>query len=145
MRVWDSDPVTLTQPRSTVRRLWPLVADLACVLVLALGGKNAHDADEPTWILLTIAWPFALAAGVAHLLLTLRERSPLRTWPEGAFVLAVTYALGMALRGISGRGLAPGFLVVTAIVLAGTMLGWRAVQRLVSQQRLQQRREQPER
>jgi hypothetical protein len=41
----------------------------------------------------------------------------------------------MLLRGLSGRGLAPGFLVVAAVFLAVTMLGWRVVVGLVVRRR----------
>lgn len=108
-------------------RALTLVADLACVLALALGGRNTHDADESVWIVLVIAWPFALAAGLAHAALTALGRPTRRAWPEGAVVVVVTYAAGMALRALSGRGLAPGFLVVALLFLALSMLGWRAL------------------
>ncbi|MDO9495577.1 MAG: DUF3054 domain-containing protein [Nocardioides sp.] len=124
----------MKEPR-TGRWLWPLLADLACVLALAVGGKGTHDADESAWVVLVIAWPFALAAGLAHIGSTLAGRPTRRVWPEGAIVLAVTYVLGMGLRAASGRGLAPAFLVVAAIFLTVTMLGWRvAVQMRVRHQ-----------
>lgn len=124
-----------TRSRPPGRRLWPLLADLLCVLALAAGGRNTHDADGPAWVVLTIAWPFAAAAGVAHVLLAARGRRPQRVWPEGAVVVAVTYALGMLLRALSGRGLAPGFLVVAALFLVLTMLGWRGVVLLAARRR----------
>lgn len=111
----------------TARRLWPLLADLVCVLALALGGKNTHDGSDAWWVVLVIAWPFALAAIVAHLGLLSRGWSAARVWPSGVAVVAATYVLGMALRALSGRGLAPGFLVVAFLFLAATMLGWRLV------------------
>lgn len=111
----------------TSRRLWPLLADLVCVLALALGGKNTHDGSDAWWVVLVIAWPFALAAVVAHGVLAWRAWSPRLVWPAGVVVLATTYVLGMALRAASGRGLAPGFLVVAFLFLAATMLGWRLV------------------
>lgn len=114
----------MKEPR-TSRWLWPLLADLACVLALAVGGKGTHDADDPAWVVLAIAWPFALAATLSHAGLAWRRWQPRRVWPEGAIVLVATYGLGMFLRALSGRGLAPGFLVVAAIFLAVTMLGWR--------------------
>lgn len=113
----------------------PLAADLLCVLALALGGRSSHEPGESGWIVLTIAWPFALAAGVAHLVLALRGRPPQRLWPEGVAVIAVAYALGMLLRALSGRGLAPGFLVVAALFLTATMLGWRVVALLAARRR----------
>ena len=117
------------------RRLWPLLADLVCVLALALGGKSSHEPGESDWVLLTIAWPFALAAVLAHLFLAWRDRPTTRLWPVGATVVAVTYVLGMLLRALSGRGLAPGFLVVAFLFLTVTMLGWRAVAHLVTRSR----------
>jgi hypothetical protein len=101
-----------------------------CVLALAAGGKSSHDAGDSDWVMVAIMWPFALACGLAHAWLSSRGRPTRRVWPEGAMVLAVTYALGMLLRAISGRGLASGFLVVAGGFLAVTMLGWRVVVQL---------------
>lgn len=86
-------------------------------------------------MLVVIAWPFALAAGLAHLALTMSGRRTTRAWPEGAIVLAITYALGMVLRGLAGRGLDPAFLVVAAVFLAVTMLGWRGAVHLATRDR----------
>ena len=116
----------------TPRRLWPLLADLVCVLALALGGKNTHDGSDSSWVVLVIAWPFAVAALVAHGVLVWRSWPASRIWPAGVLALAVTYVLGMGLRAASGRGLAPGFLVVAFLFLAATMLGWRLVAALTS-------------
>ncbi len=110
----------------------PLIADLACVLALAIGGKSSHDASESDWVVLAIVWPYAVAAGLAHAWLASRGRQTRQVWPEGAIVLALTYVLGMVLRVISGRGVAPGFLIVAAIFLAATMLGWRVVVQLAT-------------
>jgi hypothetical protein len=127
--------VTPTKPRPASRWLWPLVADLVCVLALAVGGKNSHDANGSDWVVHAIVWPFASAAGLAHLWLVWRGQQTRQAWPEGAVVLAVTYVLGMILRAVSGRGLAPGFLVVAGVFLALTMLGWRGVARLAARVR----------
>ncbi len=113
----------------------PVIADLICVLALALGGKSSHEPGDSDWVVLTIVWPFAAAVLLAHLLLVWRHRPARRPWPEGVVVLAVTYAAGMVLRGLSGRGLAPGFLVVAALFLALTMLGWRLAALLVVRRR----------
>lgn len=121
----------MTSTRPALRRLGPPAADLLCVLALALGGRNTHDADESAWVVLVIAWPFALAAVVAHVGLAAIGRPATRVWPGGVAVVAVTYAGGMALRALSGRGLAPGFLVVALLFLVVTMLGWRLVLLLV--------------
>ena len=135
MSACDPERVAQTELRPTVRWLGPMVADLVCVLALAVGGKSSHEASDSDWVVLAIVWPFALAAGSAHAWLASRGRRTCRVWPEGATVLAVTYVLGMLLRAISGRGLAPGFLVVAGIFLALTMLGWRGAVRLATRLR----------
>jgi len=113
--------------RALLARLLPLVADLACVLALAAGGKSSHEAGDSDWVVLVIAWPFAMAAAFAHVGLIARGRDTRAVWPAGGTVLAVTYVLGMVLRVLAGRGIAVGFLVVAAVFLAVTMLGWRAI------------------
>ena len=76
-----------------------------------------------------------MAAVLANAVLTWLGRPTRRVWPEGVVVLAVTYVLGMVLRAVSGRGLAPGFLVVAGVFLAVTMLGWRGVVLLATRRR----------
>lgn len=109
----------------TRARFLPLVADLACVLAFAFGGKSSHEARDSDWIVFVIAWPFALAVLVAHLVLRRRDTTPASVWPGGGIVVGVTFVLGMILRVISGRGIAFGFLAVAMVFLAVTMLGWR--------------------
>ncbi|PWN01064.1 DUF3054 domain-containing protein [Nocardioides silvaticus] len=126
------DPVSTSGQRPPGRWWWPVLADLLCVLALAVGGRRAHEPGEAVSVLLTIGWPFAVAAVLAHALLLLAGRPTGRLWPEGGAVLLATYVVGMALRGLSGRGLAPAFLLVALGFLALTMLGWRGVRRMTS-------------
>lgn len=105
------------------------------MLALAVGGQRSHEPGDSGWVVLAIVWPFALAAGLAHVWLALRGRRPRQLWPEGVLVLAVTYGLGMLLRAVSGRGLAPEFLVVAGVFLSLTMLGWRGVVDLATRHR----------
>lgn len=121
-------------PRPALR-LAALLADLACVLVFALGGRSTHDSGDSGWVVLAIAWPFALALVAAHGVLLLRGRDGSRPWPEGAVVVGLTYVVGMALRVASGRGVSAGFPVVAALFLLATMLGWRGVVSLVRRSR----------
>lgn len=105
------------------------------MLALAVGGKSSHEAGDSDWVVLAIVWPFAVAAVLAHGWLLSRRRDARRVWPEAALVLAATYVVGMALRALSGRGLAPGFLVVAAIFLIVTMLGCRGAVALAARVR----------
>ncbi|HET8603605.1 MAG TPA: DUF3054 domain-containing protein [Marmoricola sp.] len=119
--------MTLRRSRPALRSLLPLLADVACLAAFALAGKTSHEAGASDWVVLAIAWPYVLSASLAHVWFSLRGGSPQRVWPEGTLVVAVTYVLGMALRVASGRGIAVAFLVVAALFLSLTMLGWRAV------------------
>ena len=123
----------MTSP--SARLLAPLLADLVCVVVFAAAGKSSHEASDSSWVILAIVWPFAVAVVVAHALLLWRGGRVSRVWPEGTVVLAVTYVLGMALRVLSGRGIAVAFLIVAALFLTFTMLGWRGVVRLSGSRR----------
>ena len=69
---------------------------------------------------------------LAHAVLLARGREPSRVWPDGVVVLATTYVVGMLLRALSGRGMAPGFLVVAGLFLLLTTLGWRVVLQVVA-------------
>ena len=71
-------------------------------------------------------WPFAVGALLGHLAIR-GWRAPFRIWPHGLFVWAITLATGMAVRTLFGAGTEVSFLIVTAIVLAVGMLGWRAI------------------
>jgi hypothetical protein len=127
--------VTTKARGATAAWLPAFVADLVCVLVFAMAGKSSHEASRSEWVVLAIVWPFALSVVLAYAGLLARKRLLARVWPEGVCVVAVTYVLGMALRAISGRGIAGGFLVVAVLFLALSMLGWRLVWRLITRRR----------
>ena len=102
------------------------------MVALAAGGKSSHEAGDSDWVVLVIVWPFAVAVLLAHAVLLARGREPSRVWPDGVVVLATTYVVGMLLRALSGRGMAPGFLVVAGLFLLLTTLGWRVVLQVVA-------------
>lgn len=106
--------------------VWPAVAaDAACVLIFAVVGIASHDGSLLA-ALGRVVWPFALAAALGWAL-TRAWRDPARLWPTGVVVWLVTVLGGLALRGVSGQGLAWTFALVTTLFLALTMLGWRGV------------------
>lgn len=127
--------VSRTAPGPARGWLPPLILDLVCVLVFAVAGKGSHEAGRSEWVVLAIVWPFAVSVLVAHGGLLARGRGSREVLPAGVLVLGVTYVLGMVLRVLSGRGIAVGFLVVAALFLALTMLGWRAVYRVATRRR----------
>ena len=106
-------------------------ADVLCVLVFVLVGKVDHETGTAVAAVAVTAWPF-LGGLVLGWVVTLAWRTPVRIWPSGVFVWAVTVAGGMVLRLLSGEGTPTSFVVVTASFLAATVLGWRAIARTIS-------------
>jgi hypothetical protein len=101
------------------------VADAVAVLVFTVVGITSHDGSLVA-ALGRVVWPFALAAAIGWAVAR-AWRDPARVWPTGVLIWAVTVLGGLALRGLSGGGLAWSFALVTAIFLAITMLGWRGL------------------
>jgi len=113
----------VTRPSSAVARA--LAADLACVAVFVLVGRRSHHDDAGLAGFGRVVWPFAAAAVVATVIAVAIR---LRPWGAALLVWLGTVAGGMALRiGVQGREWKPGFVIVTTLFLALTMLGWRLV------------------
>jgi peptidoglycan/LPS O-acetylase OafA/YrhL len=103
-----------------------LAVDVALVVVFVLIGRRSHEESGALLGLARTAWPF-LAGLAAGWLAARAWRRPLRLWPEAVVVWLATVALGMVLRVVSGQGTAFSFVVVTLVVLAVFLLGWRAL------------------
>jgi hypothetical protein len=116
-----------------VNRVWvrALAFDVALVVVFVLIGRRSHEESGALLGLARTAWPF-LAGLAAGWLVARAWRRPLQLWPGGVVVWLVTVALGMVLRVVSGQGTAFSFVVVTLVVLAVFLLGWRALLRVLS-------------
>ncbi|NGN92865.1 DUF3054 domain-containing protein [Nocardioides sp. KC13] len=99
-------------------------ADVFFVLLFAYAGRQSHDSG-PALVVLRIAWPFLVGLVVAWAVVAGRRWSAVRTWPAGVVVWLGTYVIGMMLRGLTGEGLAPAFLVVSILFLGLTLIGWR--------------------
>lgn len=98
--------------------------DLAGVLVFTIIGMISHG--TPAGEFLLTAWPFVLGLAIAWALPGVRSL-PLIIWPTGVIVWAVTTVVGLALRAITGGGVSGAFPVVTAVVLAVLIVGWRVI------------------
>lgn len=125
---------SVAPPRSIGASLWPLPIDALCILVFAIAGNDAHDSGAVATVL-RIAWPFWTGLALTWVILLRLRRRPQLIWPAGVCVVAGTYLVGMALRGLTGHGLAPAFLIVAAIFLTLTLVGWRAVAALLRHRR----------
>lgn len=104
--------------------------DLLCVVAFVVIGRAEHHASSVVSEVAATAWPFAAALLVGWLVCR-AWRSPARIVPTGLVVWPVTVAGGMLLRVLGGGTTQLSFIVVTALFLGATLLGWRAVAALV--------------
>jgi hypothetical protein len=104
--------------------------DLVAVLVFVVIGRSVHAHGLALPGIVSTAWPFVsgLVVGWCALVVFGRDEMSSR---GGAMVTVSTVALGMALRVISGQGIAPAFVLVALAFFSATMLGWRLLRRLV--------------
>lgn len=121
------------------RRLpvFALIIDVVLVVVFAAIGRATHDGDVLGPFgsgLATTAWPFVVALLVGWLA-TRAWRRPVAVVKTGLPVWAITVALGMVLRALSGQGVAVAFVIVATITLALLLLGWRGISRLAMRSR----------
>jgi hypothetical protein len=115
-----------------------LAADVICLLVFAIVGRSSHGESTSLVGVLHTAWPF-LVGGLAGSVLARLWSDPY-AFRGGTLVWLGALVLGMALRAVTGAGVVLSFVVVTAVVLAVLLLGWRGVVALVSRGRLRRTR-----
>ncbi len=102
-----------------------IVIDLVLVVVFAVVGRASHGETLSLSGVVVTGWPFLVACLIGSVLACLVLR--LGWLREGLLVWAITVVVGMLLRGISGAGMAIGFLIVATLVLAAFLIGWRMV------------------
>lgn len=106
-----------------------ILADALLIIAFAAIGRLSHG--EGLGGLAQTSWPF-LAGGLVGWLVSLGWRRPGRIIPTGAAVWLCTVVVGMALRAVSGQGVAVSFVIVTLIVTGLFLVGSRAVVGLVT-------------
>lgn len=104
--------------------------DTVLVLVFVLIGRRSHEEGFSILGSLTTAWPFIVGLVVGWLV-SRAWRAPLSLGRAALPVWASTVVVGVALRALSGQGVAVSFVIVTLIVLALFLIGWRALATLV--------------
>ena len=104
------------------------IVDVVLVAAFVLIGRASHN--EGLLGALVTLWPFL--AGLAIGWIGARAwRAPLSLRWTGLTIWAVTVIIGMLLRGVSAQGVQLGFVIVTTVVLAIFLLGWRGIAQLV--------------
>ena len=111
-----------------VSALLAAIVDAVLVGTFVLIGRASHN-EGPLGTLVTL-WPFL--AGLAIGWTGARAwRTPFRLRWTGLTIWAATVIVGMLLRGMSGQGVHLGFVIVTTVVLAIFLLGWRGIAQFV--------------
>lgn len=114
-----------SKPRAGLAAL----ADVICVLAFCAVGRRSHAEGVTATGVAETAWPFLTGTAVGWLLAR-GWRRPTNPAPTGVIVWIATVTVGMALRKLSGQGVAVSFVVVAATVTAVLLLGWRLLARL---------------
>jgi peptidoglycan/LPS O-acetylase OafA/YrhL len=109
-----------------MRSVAAVVLDLCCVMAFVLIGRTSHSEGETVAGIATTAWPF-LAGLLIGWVATRGWRRPSALARTGLGVWLLTVAAGMALRAVSGQGVAATFVLVALVFLGLFILGWRAV------------------
>lgn len=111
------------------------LVDLVLVLVFAAIGRASHaEGLDPAGVART-AGPFVVGWLVGWVLVALvpATRYRPRSLLAGALVWVAVVVVGMLLRhGVVGDGVQTSFVVVTTVVVAVFLLGWRALAALVA-------------
>ena len=100
------------------------LADLLSVLAFVLIGLAAHGRAITVIEVLTVLLPFVLGLVLGWGWLRVWRR-PLDPVPTGVWLWVFTVGVGLLLRWGTFQGNAPGFVIVTAIVLFVLLVGWR--------------------
>lgn len=109
-----------------MRSVTAVVLDVCCVTAFVMIGRASHSEGETIAGIATTAWPF-LSGLLIGWAVTRGWRRPAALVGTGLGVWLVTVAAGMALRTVSGQGIAVTFVLVALVFLGLVMLGWRAV------------------
>ncbi|HHU38778.1 MAG TPA: DUF3054 domain-containing protein [Propionibacterium sp.] len=120
-------------------RIAAIVADLVLVVVFVIIGRASHAEALDFEGIQRTALPFLAGTLMAWIGFLLKRHSGL-TLVNGVFVWAMTTVLGILFRLLLGDTAEVGFVVVTALVLAAFLIGWRAVLWLVRRKQPQAQR-----
>ncbi|UCR88738.1 DUF3054 domain-containing protein [Mycetocola spongiae] len=108
--------------------------DALLIIIFVMIGRRSHEENGDFLAVLNTAWPF-LAAAALGWVVTLAWRNPIALRWTGPLIWLSTVVVGLPLRVLAGGNAPIGFIIVTAVVLAVFLIGWRALALLVIHRR----------
>ena len=104
-----------------------VAADLICVAVFVIIGRISHDEGLSASGLVRTGWPFVVGVVGGYIGIAL-TRWPALSHAGAAVITVKTLVIGLVLRyGVARDDTPFAFVVVTVLVLALFMFGWRAL------------------
>ena len=100
------------------------------MLVFVAIGRATHEEAASLSGYATTVWPFLAGLAVGWGVFRAWRRAEVLV-PVGVGVWLSALGVGMLLRVVSGQGTALPFVLVALAFLGGTLLGWRALARVV--------------
>lgn len=111
-----------------------ILLDLVLVVAFAVIGRASHGESLDYEGIQRTALPFVAGLLIAWIGFMHKRHSGF-TLLNGVFVWAATVALGVSFRLLLGGTAELAFVIVTALFLAATLIGWRAIWWLVVRNR----------
>ncbi|MGL5825473.1 MAG: DUF3054 domain-containing protein [Nocardioides sp.] len=113
-----------------MKRAAAFVVDILLILGFAAIGRRNHDESGALTDVLRTAAPFLIGLVAGWVVATMR-RMDVFSYQFGLFAWGTTLFFGMALRSFFGSGTAISFVLVAAIGLSVTLVGWRLAYRAI--------------
>jgi FtsH-binding integral membrane protein len=104
--------------------------DAGWLLVFVLIGRTSHTEGLTVPGVLRTVWPFWVGLLIGWMV-SRAWRAPAALIPTGVVVWPACVAAAMALRALSGQGVAAAFIGVALAFVGLGLLGWRALAHLV--------------
>jgi hypothetical protein len=122
----------MSQTAAPVTSPWrAALCDIASIVVFVAIGRASHAEGVTLGGLTATAWPFLAGLALGWVVFRVWRAPSAIVW-KGLGLWAVTVVAGLLLRVLGGDGAAPGFVIVTCVVLGLLMLGWRFGARLLA-------------
>jgi len=109
-------------------------ADVAWLVVFVVIGRSSHTEGESLTGVARTLWPFLVGLGIGWAAIRAWRR-PAAVVPTAIAVWPVCVVAAMALRAVSGQGVAPAFIGVALAFVGLGLLGWRAALGVVQRER----------